>query len=507
MTPRKRTAKAVKPDIKRAVIYVRMSQDRSGEGAGVERQEESCRGLALARGWDVVTVVDDTISASKLKASQRPGWRQVLAMIEADEVDIVLAYHLDRITRTMLDLEELILLAVEHNVGVATSTGDIDLTTDTGRMVSRILAAVARGEVERKGKRQVDAAEQRARSGKPQWSTRPFGYERNGELREVEAALVRRAYADVLQGASLASITAMFAASGLLTTKAGQNRRDPLTNDVIGTFSGEWDTPTIRTLLLSERNIAKSTYRGDRVADATWEAIVSPEMFRAVTYILTSASRNSGGGGVRQNLLTGVAICAECGAGVKAGWKGGRKGDSGAYAVYVCRGKGCMSMPVEWADDHVTLRALGRIETIMRRQGGLNPGADVDALRVQEAILRARLEEWAEDRSSGAVSRSEHLAGTEPIRTALTTLEGDLAAAGRATAFADVDIDAIQTEFTGYTMDKQRAILQTVIVSLAFKSRGKGRIKPTEDHVAMTLIPLETVDWPGRATQPEKRNP
>src|SRR5450759_1233207 len=168
------------------------------------------------------------------------------------------------------------------------------------------------------------------------------------------------------------------------------------------------------------------------------------------------------------------------------------KVDDGAYAVYVCRGKGCMSMPVEWADDYVTTRALGRIETVMRRQDGLNPGADIGALRTQEAILRARLEELAEDRSSGAVSRAEHLAGTEPIRAARTAREGDLAAAGRATAFADVDIDAIQTEFTGYTTDKQRAILQTVIVSLAFRSRGKGRIKPTEDHVAMTLIPLKT---------------
>lgn len=482
---------------KRAVIYVRISLDKSGEGAANERQEERCRGLALARGWDVISVVDDTISASKAKASERPGWRKVLAMIEAGEVDVVVAYHLDRITRTMLDLEELILLAVDRGVGVATSTGDIDLTTDTGRMVARILAAVARQETERKADRQIKAAVQRARSGKPQWSTRPFGYERDGSLRVEEAALVRQAYADVLQGASLASVTATFAASGLLTSKAGQNRIDPLTSKVIGTFSGEWDTPTIRTLLLSERNIAKSTYRGDYVAAAKWLPIVSEETFRAATYVLTNASRNSGGGGVRQNLLTGVAVCAVCGSGVKVGWKGGRKGDDGAYAVYVCRGKGCMSMPVEWADDYVVTRALGRIETVMPRQ---DVGADIGALRTQEAILRARLGEWAQDRSSGAVSQSEHLTGTEHIRVALAALEGDLAAAGRATAFADVDLDTIRADFTGYTMDKQRAILQTVIVSLAFKSRGKGRIKPTEDHVAMVLIPLKTVTWPGRAT-------
>ena len=495
MTPRKRTTKAAKTDMpstKRAVIYVRISLDKSGEGAANERQEERCRGLALARGWDVVSVIDDTISASKVKASERPGWRKVLAMIEAGEVDVVVAYHLDRITRTMIDLEELILLAVDRGVGVATANGDIDLTTDTGRMVARILAAVARQEVERKGERQTDAAEQRARQGKPQWSTRPFGYERDGSLREVEAALVRSAYTDVVRGASLASITATFNGSGLTTTKAGQHRKKDGSE-----YSGAWDTPTVRHILLSARNAAIGIYRGEEVHPGTWASIVPPETYRAAVHILTSPTRNSGGGGKRQNLLTGVAHCAECGEGVKVGWKGGRKGDPKAYAVYVCRGKGCMSMPVEWADDYVTLRALGRIETVMPRQ---DVEADVGALRIQAETLRARLEEWAQDRSSGAVSRPEHLAGTAQLRASLTALEGELVAAGRATAFADVDLDTMQAEFTGYTMDKQRAILQTVIVKLAFRSRGKGRIAPTEDHIAMVLIPLKTVDWPGRAT-------
>ncbi|MBC7603903.1 MAG: recombinase family protein, partial [Ramlibacter sp.] len=55
-----------------------------------------------------------------------------------------------RMTRSMLDLEALILLAEAKGVGIATATGDIDLTTDVGRMVARILAAVARAEGGRK---------------------------------------------------------------------------------------------------------------------------------------------------------------------------------------------------------------------------------------------------------------------------------------------------------------------------------------------------------------------
>ena len=97
---------------------------------------------------------------------------------------MVLAWHLDRLTRNMLDLETLILLAEDHGVGVATVTGDIDLTSDVGRMVARILAAVARAEVERKGARQRRANQQRRAEGK-RWTSgwRPFGYELDGTLR------------------------------------------------------------------------------------------------------------------------------------------------------------------------------------------------------------------------------------------------------------------------------------------------------------------------------------
>src|SRR5690606_28616970 len=151
---------------KRAVIYTRVSLDRTGEQASVQRQEQACRALATAREWEVVGVRTDN-SVSATSGEERPEWRAVLDMIDAGEVDVVIAWHMDRITRTMLELEELITLAVDKGVGVTTATGDIDLTTDVGRMVARILAAVARAEVERKAARQRLGNSQRAAAGCP----------------------------------------------------------------------------------------------------------------------------------------------------------------------------------------------------------------------------------------------------------------------------------------------------------------------------------------------------
>ncbi|MDQ3715476.1 MAG: recombinase family protein, partial [Actinomycetota bacterium] len=163
----------------RSVIYARQSLDRSGEGAAIERQVADCRKLAEARGWDVVEVVSDNdISASNGKA--RPGYQRVLTMIESGSVDRVVVWAVDRLTRRMRDLEDVVDLCERTGVSIATVSGDIDLSTDMGRMVARILASVARGEVERKGTRQKRANLQRAQKGDVGWTRRPFGYQRDG---------------------------------------------------------------------------------------------------------------------------------------------------------------------------------------------------------------------------------------------------------------------------------------------------------------------------------------
>ena len=61
----------------------------------------------------------------------------------------------DRLTRQPSQLEEWIDRAEEHGLKLVTSNGDADLSTDGGRMFARIKAAVARGEVERKGARLI----------------------------------------------------------------------------------------------------------------------------------------------------------------------------------------------------------------------------------------------------------------------------------------------------------------------------------------------------------------
>jgi DNA invertase Pin-like site-specific DNA recombinase len=71
----------------------------------------------------------------------------VLQLAEDREVDVIVGWHVDRLTRTLTELEHLIELSQRTDVRVAAVSGDLDLTSDAVRLVGRILACVARGEV------------------------------------------------------------------------------------------------------------------------------------------------------------------------------------------------------------------------------------------------------------------------------------------------------------------------------------------------------------------------
>ena len=71
---------------KAAAVYCRISDDRTGEQAGVARQEEDCLALAERRGWPVASVyIDNDLSA--WNDHSRPQYQRLLGDIGAGTVD------------------------------------------------------------------------------------------------------------------------------------------------------------------------------------------------------------------------------------------------------------------------------------------------------------------------------------------------------------------------------------------------------------------------------------
>src|SRR5690349_3947047 len=126
-----------------AFIYVRQSMDRTGEGAAVARQQEDCLKLCKERGYEVARIwTENDTSASSSKP--RLVYSAMLEAVNRGGVDVLVAWHVDRLTRKLTELEDLIELGQRTGLRIATVTGDVDLSTDAGRLVGRILASVAR---------------------------------------------------------------------------------------------------------------------------------------------------------------------------------------------------------------------------------------------------------------------------------------------------------------------------------------------------------------------------
>lgn len=121
----------------RAAIYLRISLDAAMDGLAIDRQRQDCEALAEQRGWDVVhTYVDQSISASK-KDVDRPDYDAMVASFERGEIDAIICWDLDRLTRQPAQLEEWIDRAEEQGLKLVTANGDADLATDGGRMYAR----------------------------------------------------------------------------------------------------------------------------------------------------------------------------------------------------------------------------------------------------------------------------------------------------------------------------------------------------------------------------------
>lgn len=457
----------------RAVIYARQSLDRSGAGAAVERQIADCRALAVSRGWEVVDVVSDNdVSAST--GRQRPGYERVLGMIRAGAVDRVVVWHVDRLTRRIVDLEDVVELCERTGVRLATVTGDLDLSTDVGRMVARILAAVARGEVERKSARQKRANLQRAQRGDVGWTRRPFGYDRvDGEVIvvEQEGQALQRAAEAVLAGSTLAAAARELDAEGHTTTA-----------------SRPWNVTTLRRALLNPRYAGRAVYRGEDHGRGAWPVILDAATQQRLEDVLRDPSRRVHQGTAVKYLLSGICRCGRCGAVMFAspmGQKGRR------WVAYRCRA--CyLARRVEYVDEFVEGVLVARLSRPDAVDLFAPTSDDVHALRAEAVELRDRRDALADLLADGLLSAAKVREQTRVLADRLRAVEDRIAAAGQTSPMlALAHAEDVQAAWQRLGVRERREVVET-LCSVRILPAGKGqRFDPATVEV----------DWRGSAGQ------
>ncbi|MEE9383188.1 MAG: recombinase family protein [Nannocystaceae bacterium] len=155
----------------RAALYVRVSTDKQT----VANQLDVLRQVAALKDWNVVAVLrDEGISGAKGR-EERAGFEELHRMIASREIDVVAAWALDRLGRSMHHLVLFLELLEKKGVGLYLHQQAIDTTTPAGRMFFHIMGAVAEFDRQMIKARIIAGIERCKRTGKTAPGKKWFG--------------------------------------------------------------------------------------------------------------------------------------------------------------------------------------------------------------------------------------------------------------------------------------------------------------------------------------------
>jgi site-specific DNA recombinase len=201
---------------RRTVAYVRVStQDQANEGVSLAAQEARIAAYCAAMGWEVSEIVRDV--AESAKSLQRPGMAALLTGLAAGSIERVVVLKLDRLTRSVRDLADLIDLCAKRDVALVSVGETLDTGTAAGRMVVNMLGVVAQWEREAIAERTSTALGYK-RQRRQVYGHVPFGWRREDkdlvEVADEQEALAEMRRMDT-EGATLRAIGEMLEARGL----------------------------------------------------------------------------------------------------------------------------------------------------------------------------------------------------------------------------------------------------------------------------------------------------
>jgi DNA invertase Pin-like site-specific DNA recombinase len=158
----------------KAIGYVRVSTEKQADfGVSLEAQSEKVRAMAVVQGAELTEVIID--AGESAKSLNRPGMTRLLTLVDAGAVDAVIIAKLDRLTRSVKDLAELLERFNRRGVSLVSVAESLDTGTAAGRLVLNIMTAVSQWEREAIGERTRDAMHHKRANGE-RVGTVPFGY-------------------------------------------------------------------------------------------------------------------------------------------------------------------------------------------------------------------------------------------------------------------------------------------------------------------------------------------
>lgn len=277
-------------------LYIRVStEEQAREGYSISAQRKQLIEYCQQRGIDDYKIYpEEGKSAKNLK---RPEMEKMLQHIKDGRITSVLVYRLDRLTRSMKDLQFLLETFEENNCTVQSITEDFQTKSAMGRLYINIVASIAAWERENLGERVSMGQDEKARQGKFMGPA-PYGFRKNDDQLEhdEEKVKVLKEIVDLaLSGRSARQIADLLNA-----------RNEPPIRGYM------WHIATILALLRNPALYGAMKWKNE-VIENTHEGIISKEDFLVLRQVVEGRSNFKQRDTKSIFIFQGKLICPTCG--------------------------------------------------------------------------------------------------------------------------------------------------------------------------------------------------
>ena len=201
----------------RTIAYLRVSTDKQADH-GVSLDAQRAKVQAYADLFDLDLVAVEVDAGESAKSLARPALQRALSALKAGKADALLVVKLDRLTRSVRDLCDLVDTYFRDGRWSLLSVGEqIDTRSAAGRMMLSMLTVIGQWEREAIGERTSAAMAHMATEGRYTGGKAPYGYSVDGDhvVEDPDEQATIRAARDLrAKGLALRAVSETLAAQG-----------------------------------------------------------------------------------------------------------------------------------------------------------------------------------------------------------------------------------------------------------------------------------------------------
>ena len=466
-----------------------------------DEQEKDTRAYAERRGGRYVfTYEEPDTSAWKRRRVRMPDGSTVYRVIRpvfegalndlkrgiapnGERLDGLVVYDIDRLTRDNRHLEDAIEVVEHYGRPILDFTDTLDLLTDNGRTIARILVATSNkqsADTARRTRRKHQALQQ---AGIPVGGRRPFGWQADKRtVDDAEAEAVRAAAQRILDGAPLGAIVADWNARGIVTPAGNPWKRASVKAIFRNPRVCGYRARAVKSL---HDDGTESAFRMEIVRDADnrpvigqWEPILSVQTWETVVALIGASTRSGRGSNARVYLLSSILRCGRCGGRMRGFLPSPqRANDTWSYRCPPKQSGGCGGMTIAGpkTDEYVTelvfqmyeREAEARSEATDR--GPWPKQAELDELR---ADILELTRSWRA--TPKRISSARYFALLPDMEEAEQTLAGEREAWIAARTAAAGRPATIRADWSGYPLAQKRAYIEDVLSAIVVNPLPAG---------------------------------